>query len=216
MARKPHNSTLADKAYETLRRNILKGVYVPEQRLVERSLTEALGASRTPVRQALHRLEAELFLERLPRGGGYLVRKLERSDIMALFRVRIELEELAIRWAMPNVTPEAIGELERLSGSMEEFWKQGQADKVTDVNSRFHRAICQMSRNHILVELIDSLKNRIHRVIAKGLDADGAFSATVEEHAAIVDAMRNRQAEQAGCLLRKHLTRSMETVLGQV
>lgn len=216
MSPKANPGTLADKAYEMIRRNILKGVYVPEQRLVERALTESLKASRTPIRQAMHRLEAESFLERLPQGGGYLVRKLERPDIVALFRVRIELEELAIRWATPNRTGEALAELERLSRDMEEFWRRGRNDRVTDANSRFHRAICLMSRNQVLVELLDSLKSRIHRVIAKGLDADGAFAYTVEEHAAIIDAMRRGRAAAAAKALRRHLTRSMRTVLGQV
>ena len=215
MVRKIKTNTLAEQAYVMLKNDIRHGVLVPGQRLAERLLTESMAISRTPIRQALQRLEAEQYLKRLP-NGGYSVSQLRKEDILHLYLIRIELETLAIEWAVKKCDEAGIRELKKMLAKMIHYGELGEMDKVATYNSMFHRVISSLSGSQMLVEIIDSLKNRIQNAILKGLMIQGAMEDSMREHREIIEAMHRKETETAKRLIRVHLKRSMTVLLAHI
>jgi DNA-binding GntR family transcriptional regulator len=196
-------------AYTLILEAIDAGVYRPGDRLVESELAERLGVSRTPVREALQRLETQSMLAR--DGRSLIVASLDHNQLAELYVVRAELEGLAARLAARHATPEEI----RVLGDMvaEDRAHIGDPVALSRANKRFHRQLHLASHNRYLVAQLDLVHRSMALLATTSLAAEGRGETALAEHQAIVDAIAAADAEAAQAALRAHISKAFETRL---
>jgi DNA-binding GntR family transcriptional regulator len=207
-ARKP----LGEHVFDSLKQAIIRGNMSPGEWLVESHIAETLGISRTPVREAIHKLEREGLIERQPRGG-FTVLGLSRDDIEETFGIRAVLEGYAARLAATKHSKE---ELEALKSKIEEFEKcldRNQLNKLTQINTEFHNMLYAMSKSPKLIHLINSLKDQIFRFRQMILKEAKMAKVSNEDHKQMLKLIRLRDANGVELLVRDHIIRGQEVVL---
>lgn len=196
-------------AYALIVAAIDRGDYRPGDRLVESELAERFGVSRTPVREALQRLETQSMLTR--DGRSLIVASLDHSQRAELYAVRAELEALAARLAARHATAEEVRVLRAMVA--EDRALAGDPPALARANRRFHRMIHLASHNRFLVQQLDLVHRSMALLASTSIGAEGRGAATIEEHGAIVEAIAARDEEAAGAALRAHISRAFETRL---
>lgn len=193
-------------AYELIIGEIDAGIYGPGVRLVESDLADRFGMSRTPVREALQRLETESFLRR--DGRSLVVAKLDHGQLGELYIVRAELEGLAAFQAAQHAASEEISVLYDMIESDQAHLKD--PDTLSRTNRRFHRQLHLASHNRYLVKQLE----RVHRTMAlltsTSLAADGRGPRALQEHREIVEAIEAKDGEQARQAVKRHLSHAFE------
>ena len=197
-------------AYSLILEAIEAGTYKPGDRLVEQELAEQLGVSRTPVREALQRLETQAMLTR--DGRSLIVATLDHNQLAELYAVRSELEGLAARLAARHATDE---ELRVLRGMAEDdiALLGGDPRALARANKRFHRQIHLASHNRFLVQQLDLVHRSMALMANTSFAAEGRDVAGLAEHAAIVRALEARDGAAAHAALCTHISRAYETRL---
>lgn len=153
---------LRDVVFKTLRQAILKGELEPGERLMEIQLAERLGVSRTPIREAIRKLELEGLVLMIPRKGAEVAR-ISESNLRDVLEVRRSLEELAIDLACQRMTEE---ELEELKVTQEKFSlaiKSGDAMQIAETDERYHEIIYLSTKNERLVQILNNLREQMYR-----------------------------------------------------
>lgn len=196
-------------AYTLILEAIEAGTYKPGDRLVESELAERLGVSRTPVREALQRLETQSMLTR--DGRSLIVASLDHNQLAELYAVRTELEGLAARLAARHATDEEI----RVLRAMVEEDKalMNKPRELARANKRFHRQIHLASHNRFLVQQLDLVHRSMALMATTSLAAEGRSEIALAEHDQIVCAIEARDGEAAYQALRTHISRAFETRL---
>ncbi|MGR3364188.1 MAG: GntR family transcriptional regulator [Maritimibacter harenae] len=196
-------------AYELILEAIDAGTYKPGDRMVESELAERFGVSRTPIREALQRLETQRLLNR--DGRSLIVASLDHNQLAELYAVRAELEGLAARLAAQHAAPE---EQKVLRAMIEE--DRGLIDDpaaLARANRRFHRQIHLASHNRYLLQQLDLVHRTMALLATTSLAAEGRSEVAIEEHDAIVRAIEARDADAADDALRTHISKAFETRL---
>lgn len=206
---------LNEKIYRTLKKSIVEGDFYPGEKIVERDIAQLLKVSRTPVREALQKLEAEHLVQKSHKGG-VIITKLDREEIRQLYTIRIELEILAVKWATEKIKPHELKRIAPYIDKLEKHGEKGEWDKAAAYNRKFHEAIAKASGCSLLVSVLGILKNHIQQAISKGLKVKGAFDVTVKEHWEIYEAIDKKNAELAATLMQKHLEQACLNVLSQI
>ncbi len=196
-------------AYQLILNAIDTGTYRPGDRLVESELAERFGVSRTPIREALQRLETQSLLAR--DGRSLVVASLDHSQMAELYIVRSELEGLAARLAARHATEEEI----RLLREMVEEDRALTDDPValSRTNRRFHRQVHLASHNRFLVQQLDLVYRSMALMTTTSLAAEGRSTTAVDEHAAIVEAIANTDPDAAYAALKAHISTAFEARL---
>ncbi|QCO56982.1 GntR family transcriptional regulator (plasmid) [Pseudorhodobacter turbinis] len=197
-------------AYTLILEAIDAGVYKPGDRLVESELAERFGVSRTPVREALQRLETQSMLAR--DGRSLIVASLDHNQLAELYAVRTELEGLAARLAARHATDEEL----RVLRAMVEDDKSllgGDPRALSRANKRFHKQIHLASHNRFLVTQLDLVHRSMALMATTSFAADGRDEMGLAEHEAIVEAIEARDGEAAYQALRGHISNAFETRL---
>lgn len=196
-------------AYTLILEAIDQGIYRPGDRLVEAELAERFGVSRTPVREALQRLETQSMLTR--DGRSMIVASLDHNQLAELYVVRAELEGLAARLAAKHATPEEI----RVLSEMVEADRTIVDDpaELSRANRRFHKQIHLASHNRYLVQQLDLVHRSMALLASTSLAAEGRGEAALAEHAEIVRAIAAADGESAQAALRAHISKAFETRL---
>ena len=196
-------------AYTLILEAIEAGIYKPGDRLVESELAERLGVSRTPVREALQRLETQSMLSR--DGRSLIVASLDHNQLAELYAVRTELEGLAARLAARHATDE---EIRVLRGMVEDDRAlKNTPRELAKANKRFHRQIHLASHNRFLVQQLDLVHRSMALMASTSLAADGRDEVALAEHDQIVAAIEARDGEAAYQALKTHISRAFETRL---
>ncbi|TGD42507.1 GntR family transcriptional regulator [Pseudotabrizicola sediminis] len=197
-------------AYTLILEAIEAGLYKPGDRLVESELAERLGVSRTPVREALQRLETQAMLTR--DGRSLIVASLDHNQLAELYAVRSELEGLAARLAARHATDE---EIRVLRGMVEDDSRllSGDPRVLSRANKRFHRQIHLASHNRFLVQQLDLVHRSMALMANSSLAAEGRSEVALAEHDRIVAAIEARDGNAAYEALRVHISRAFETRL---
>lgn len=195
---------LREIVFESLREAIIQGRLKPGERLMEIQLAEEMGVSRTPVREAIRKLELEGFVVMIPRKGAY-VAGISIKDIVDVFEVRAALEALAAGLAAERATPEELEEMERAVLQIYEVSNGQNLDTLVERDTSFHELIYKASRNQRLVQIITLLKEHFQRFRTTSLALPGRGKHAVEEHKSIVEAISERNVELASTLAREHI-----------
>jgi DNA-binding GntR family transcriptional regulator len=199
----PPQRVTSDSAYDQIRNAILDGTLEPGAQLVESAVAQWCGVSRTPVREALKRLEHDGLVGRGERG--LIVKERTPDEIMDLYHVRIVLEESAARFAAERHRPFDLVRLERAMRACEEVDETDGAALAT-ANREFHMALWEAAHNEPLRDLLDRLNLHLGRFPATTLSYPGRWEEALGEHSAVVDAIRGRDVDEAGAVARGHFT----------
>lgn len=206
---RPIVSTMKDDAYSLILAAIDTGTYRPGDRLVESELAERFGVSRTPVREALQRLETQAMLVR--DGRSLIVASLDHNQLAELYVVRAELEALAARLAAQHATPEEARVLAHMVA--EDQKSVHDLEALSRANKRFHRQIHLASHNRYLVQQLDLLHRTMALMARTSLAAEGRSETALAEHRRIVEAIAAGDPEAADQALRQHISMAWETRL---
>jgi DNA-binding GntR family transcriptional regulator len=197
--------------YELIIEAIDEGAYKPGDRLVEAELAERFGVSRTPIREALQRLETQSFLNR--DGRSLMVATLDHNQIGELYTVRAELEGLATFLAAQHAAPEEIRVLYDMVENDREFVNDPQ--QLSRANRRFHNQLHLASHNNFLISQLQKVHRTMALLANTSLSADGRGESALQEHLDIVRAIETKDGEGARQALKKHLSFAFETRLKQ-
>lgn len=196
-------------AYTLILEAIDSGLYRPGDRLVESELAERFGVSRTPIREALQRLETQSMLRR--DGRSLIVASLDHNALAELYAVRTELEGLAARLAARHATDEEINVLREMVA--EDGALLGDPAALARANRRFHKQIHLASHNRFLVQQLDLVHRHMALLATTSLAVEGRGERALAEHEAIVAAIAERNGQAAYEALRAHISRAYETRL---
>lgn len=196
-------------AYTLILEAIDGGLYRPGDRLVESELADRFGVSRTPIREALQRLETQSMLAR--DGRSLIVASLDHNQLAELYVVRAELEGLAAKLAAQHASAEEVRVLHDMVARDRKLL--GDPSALSRANRRFHKQIHLASHNRYLVQQLDLVHRSMALLASTSLAAEGRDSAALDEHAAIIDAIASRDGEAACDALRTHISRAFETRL---
>lgn len=207
--------TVRDAVFDKLKEAILTGYLQPGERLVEADIAEKMDVSRTPVREAIRRLEMEKLVIYVPRKG-VVVSDVSEEEILQLYTIRAELEGLAVRWAVNNVTDEDITNLKDYSQKMEESVINNDLKSEVYYNSMFHDYIVSMSHSQILSDMLKTIHENIQRFRFKSLSLQGRPKSALLEHELILNAIKEKNAEEASFQIIKHIENASVSVLKQL
>ena len=196
-------------AYDLILEAIDQGTYRPGDRLVESELAERFGVSRTPIREALQRMETQSLLTR--DGRSLIVSALDHNQLAELYVVRGELEGLAARLAAKHAAPEEVRVLRDMLESDRALLDDPQA--LARANRRFHRQIHLASHNRFLVQQLDHVHRSMALLASTSLVAEGRPRDALDEHEGIVRAIEAGDGEAADRALREHISRAFMTRL---
>jgi DNA-binding GntR family transcriptional regulator len=205
----PDRSELQKDAYGLILHAIDIGTYKPGDRLVESELAERFGVSRTPIREALQRLETQSLLSR--DGRSLIVASLDHNQMAELYVVRSELEGLAARLAARHATAEEVRVLKMMVGEDQALVADPSA--LSRANRRFHRQVHLASHNRYLVQQLDLLYRSMALMATTSLAAEGRGEVALEEHQKIVDAIEIGDGDAAYDALKRHISVAFETRL---
>ncbi|MDF9407060.1 MAG: putative HTH-type transcriptional regulator YdfH [Pelotomaculum sp. PtaB.Bin013] len=206
---------LRELVFESLREAILLGRLKPGERLMEVQLAEEMGVSRTPVREAIRKLELDGFVIMVPRKGAY-VAGITLKDIADVFEVRAALEGMAAGLAAERITDEELDQLERSLVQIRESQSGDNINAVVEGDTAFHDIIYQASRNQQLVQIITHLREQIQRFRMTSLSQPGRSKFALDEHKKIVEAISDRDVELARVLAREHIENAEQSLLNAV
>ena len=203
---------LREVVFETLREAIINGTLKPGERMMEIQLAEQLGVSRTPVREAIRKLELEGFVVKIPRKGAY-VAGISLKDIADVFEVRAAMEGLAAGLAAERITAEELEEMERLLVRIGEHIEANRLEEVVEMDTLFHEALYKASRNLKLEQILQNLREQIQRFRSTSLAFPGRMREALEEHKKIVEAISERNAALAQQLAQEHIENAENSML---
>jgi DNA-binding GntR family transcriptional regulator len=198
------NLTLWQRVHTRLREEILSGALEPGTELQEVALSENLGVSRGPIREAIGRLAAEGLVTVRPRRGA-VVRSLSTEEFLEAYQVREALEVMAVRLAVPQLTDADVAELEAYIDEMTSCAERGDTQGFFEANSGFHRAFFDTSGNLMLRDLYRGLCGQIDRYRLRSLKLRGNVERSIAEHKAILRAARSGDVERAVHLVSEHI-----------
>ena len=195
--------SLAEQVFERLETDILSGVYQRGETLTELKLVGDLGVSRTPVREALHRLKQENLIDITPKG--ILVVGVTQKDLEDIFAIRIRIEGLASAEAAKRITDEEIEELREVLDLQEFYVPRRDADHIKGMDSKFHRLIYRFSGSAILKDTLLPLHTKVQKYRKASVENESRASLSVSEHRAIFDAIAARDPELAAKRTQEHI-----------
>ncbi|MBR5473213.1 MAG: GntR family transcriptional regulator [Clostridia bacterium] len=202
--------SLADQVFEHLETDILSGKYQKGESLTESKLSAELGVSRTPIREALRRLEQEHLIEEAPKG--VVVVGISEKDLEDIFSIRAALEGKAAALAAINHTEEQLSIVREALEFQEFYLGKHDPDRIKSMDSRFHETIYKMSGSTVFYDVLMPLHKKILKYRKASVCDNSRAEASVAEHRAIYEAIASRNAELAAQLTTKHLNNAYEHI----
>ena len=203
------NFSLKEHIYDVLKDGIT-GMNIYDEgadlRLDERQMSEQLGISRTPIREALARLEQEGFIDIQPRRGVFIKRK-SLEEILEMITVWAALESMAARLACETATDEEIATLRGALPNYDKDELSAHLDEYSDANIRFHQCILELSKCRLLKDIADGLFLHMRAIRERAMAEGDRVRRSVEDHIDIIEAIEARDADGAGRLVREHTMR---------
>ena len=203
---------LRDVVFNTLRDGILRGELEPGERLMEVHLAQKLGVSRTPIREAIRKLELEGLVQMIPRKGA-VVASITEEDLRDVLEVRKVLECLAVELACQKRTEHNMVELkDALEGFRREMHSRNPS-KIAVRDVAFHDVIYRITDNRRLIQILNNLREQMYRYRLEYIKDEKKRMTLVSEHMDIVSAIENRNAEAAKAAITLHIINQQATVL---
>ena len=202
---------LRDVVFNTLRQAILRGELKPGERLMEIQLANKLGVSRTPIREAIRKLELEGLVLMIPRKGAE-VAEITEKNMRDVLEVRKALEELAVQLACEKITDEEIEEMKKAAEDFKKILKSKDITEIAEADVRFHDIIYMATDNQKLIQLLNNLREQMYRYRVEYLKDAAIYPRLIEEHHRMYDALKEKDQKQAVAYVEKHLHNQAEAV----
>lgn len=209
-----NTGTLRGKVFSQIQNDILNGLYQPGESLIETKLSEEMGVSRTPIREAIRQLELEGLVQSIPNKGA-IVKGISAKDIEDIYTIRMLIEGLAARWAAEKITP---GELEELKEAveLEEFYTtKNDLSHLLRFDSRFHDIIYRACKSKPLMHTLSTFHHYVQKARSISMNSPGRAGQVLEEHKAILKAIIDRDADRAERLTTEHVRNASLNLLKQ-
>lgn len=202
---------LRDVVFNTLRQAILRGELKPGERLMEIQLANKLGVSRTPIREAIRKLELEGLVLMIPRKGAE-VAEITEKNMQDVLEVRKALEELAAGLACERITKAQIEEMKVAAKAFEDSLKNGDVTRIAEADVRFHDIIFTATDNQRLITLLSNLREQMYRFRVEYLKQKECYPKLLDEHERMITAISRRDKEEARRIVGRHIDNQASTV----
>ncbi|MCX7708641.1 MAG: GntR family transcriptional regulator [Clostridia bacterium] len=209
-----YSHSLRGKVFQQLQNDILNGKYQPGESLVETKLSEELGVSRTPIREAIRQLELEGLVQSFP-NKGVIVTGISAQDIEDIYTIRMMIEGLAARWAAEKITPEELEELKEAVDLEEFYTSKNDTDHLLLFDSRFHESIFKASKSRPLMHTLSTFHHYVQRARNISFGSPGRAQKVLDEHKAILQAIMDRDPERAERLTIEHVRNASQNLMKQ-
>lgn len=206
---------LRDVVFNTLRKAILTGSLKPGERLMEVHLANKLGVSRTPIREAMRKLELEGLVVMIPRRGAEVAQITEKS-LNDVLEVRKALDALSVELACERITEEEIAELETACEEFEQATKGKDASVIAKADVRLHDIIVQATGNQRLLQLVNNLSEQMYRYRFVYIKDESQHEKLIEEHKEIYESILIRDKERASAAARLHIDNQEKSIIRQI
>lgn len=203
---------LRELVCENIRQAIIDGTFSPGERLMEIQLADEMGVSRTPVREAIRKLELEGFVVMIPRRGTY-VADISIRDITEIYEIRTCLDVLSAGLAAERITDEELEALNRLLVEIGQYIAENNMEKIVEADTAFHDILYQASRNERLRSIINNLREQLTGIRGRSMSYPGRLVETMDEHRALVDSIATRDVERAQNAARVHIENAEHTLM---
>ncbi len=208
------SASLADQIFEKLENDIIFGVYPRGEVLTELKLVEQLGVSRTPIREALRRLESERLIH--DTGKGSVVLGITEEDLVDILNIRIRVEPLASYYAAKNLTEEGARNLTHIVDLQEFYYSKWDPEHLRQMDDEFHDTICTLGGRTVLIDTLLPLHRKTRRYRRIAMDSRERVKLTMQEHRAIYDAIMARDADLAAALTQEHISKAKDHMLKEL
>ncbi len=205
--------SIAEQIFEQLERDILSGNYARGELLTETKLSEKLGVSRTPIREALRRLDQEHIIKMTTKGA--FVLGITKQDIDDIYEIRSRIEGLAAKLAAQRATDEQLAELKNTVELQEFYTLKQDADNIKNMDSAFHRLMYKMSGSTPLYDTLEPLHKRIIKYRKASISSGTRAHESMEEHKAIYEAIATHDGEKAEKLVNEHVRKAQASIAGR-
>lgn len=206
---------LRDVVFKTLRQAILKGELKPGERLMEIHLAKKLGVSRTPIREAIRKLELEGLVIMIPRRGA-VVAEITEKNMRDVLEVRRALEELAVQLACERISEPEILELKQAAEKFKSVSEGEDLVKIAAADEAFHDVIFKSTDNARLIQLLNNLREQIYRYRLEYLKKAEFRPLLLKEHQEIIERITVRDKEKATRSIDKHIDNQVEVIMGVI
>ncbi|MCX7749841.1 MAG: GntR family transcriptional regulator [Clostridia bacterium] len=203
---------LREVIFNTLREAIISGELKPGERLMEVQLAEKMGVSRTPVREAIRKLELEGLVNMIPRKGAH-VAELSVKDIMDVLEVRASLDGLAAALSAQRISEEELAELKHVYSQFVNYMEKENLQGTIKKDVEFHEIIYRSSKNDKLIQIVNNLREQVQRFRVIYLKDYSSPKELIKEHAEIYEAILNRDIEAAERVAERHIKNQEETII---
>ncbi|MCX7857711.1 MAG: GntR family transcriptional regulator [Deltaproteobacteria bacterium] len=203
--------SLREQVYRKLKEHILNGVLEANKRLIEEKIASQLGTSRTPVREAIQKLEKEGLIYKLPKGG-FAVRSITDEDIDEVFGIRSILEGYAGYLATFKITEEELRDLEEIVKKGEEYVEKNDMDALVKLNTEFHDKLYRASKSKLLYSMINDLRDFIYRFRIIIFRHRTLAEVSLRDHKDMIELMKSKNAKKVESLIKKHILRGKKLI----
>lgn len=203
---------LRDVVFNTLRQAILRGELKPGERLMEIQLANKLGVSRTPIREAIRKLELEGLVLMIPRKGAEVADITEKS-LKDVLEVRRALEELSVKLTCDRITKEEIKELEQAAENFRKTMKSKDITEIAEADVRFHDVIYTATKNQKLIQLLNNLHEQMYRYRIEYLKDEEVYPKLLKEHKEIIERINRGEKEEAARIVCEHIDDQVNAVM---
>lgn len=200
--------SLADQVFEKLENDIITGAYPKGEILTELKLVEQLGVSRTPIREALRRLEQERLITES--GKGSVVLGITVEDLMDIMEIRQRIEGLVAYYATVNMTREGIEKLRGISELQDFYYSRKDLEHLRQMDDQFHETIYKISGRTVLRDTLSPLHRKTQRYRRLSIYDDSRLASSIQEHKAIFNAMADGNACLVSELMTRHIQNAKE------
>lgn len=207
-----YNKPLHGIVLEILREAIVSGLLRPGEKLMEAQLAEEMGISRTPVREAIRKLELEGFVQIMPRRGA-VVAEFSEDDILDTFQIRRALEPLAVELAITRLSADDLTELRKILEEEAVSIETGNLESMVEKDVEFHDIIYQAAGNQRLIQIMNNLREQVSRFRFVSIGGRGRTGDVLEEHGKVLEALEKRDLAEARERIIEHINRTEAALL---
>ena len=205
--------SLADQVFEKLENDIITGIYPRGELLTELKLVEQLGVSRTPIREALRRLEQERLIKES--GKGSIVLGITIEDLLDIMEIRQRIEGIAAAYATRKATREGLEELRRISELQDFYYEKMDLDRLREMDDQFHDTIYELSGSTVFCDTLRPLHKKTQRFRRLANDDQQRVAASVNQHKQIFCAIAAGDAQLAQKLIEEHIESAKNHMIGR-
>ncbi|PSL48593.1 GntR family transcriptional regulator [Salsuginibacillus halophilus] len=204
-----------DQVYREVKGAVISQDIVPGETLQERQIADTLGVSRTPVREALKRLEFEGWVETIP-WKGVVVKEIERQDILEVFQCRYANEGYVAKLIAPTIEDAHIQDLNRIDQRMREAAAVVNRQEFINEDRNFHMYLAQLTNNERLIQFLDHLSDQLLRLGIRAVAEEARMDEALEEHKAIIQALKAKAPETAAQAVEAHIQNTEKVVMNLI